>query len=308
MSQAEPDPTTPGRSDAAARPRFGCILLTRGDRPEALAAALDSLLAQQGVEVDVVVVGNGWRPTGLPPGVRGHHEPVDRGIPAGRNAGVPHVAGDLLFFLDDDARIVEPDALAVVAHLLGVRPSTVGLVQLRVEPLEAGGARSRDWVPRLRVGDPRRTSDVTAVWEGAVAMPRAVFDAVGGWPEEFRFVHEGVDLAWRVLDRGLRVVYLGERSVLHPSPARVTARHGYSTSYGARNRVLLARRHLPLPLGVLYVLTFALRTLPHLRHRAQRAAALRGYRDGLRAERGPRRPLRAATLWRMTRAGRPPVI
>ncbi|MCW2990828.1 MAG: glycosyl transferase [Solirubrobacterales bacterium] len=295
---------------------WGCVVLTQGKRPADLRAAIDSLLMQEGVETDVVVVGNGWEPEGLPAGVRGIHLPEDRGIPAGRNAGVAHTTGELLFFLDDDAALAEPDALAFVTELLhppkGARPLSeggrglVGLAQLRVEP--RGEGRSRDWVPRLRVGDPTRPSDVAALWEGAVAIPRAVFEEVGGWPEEFRFVHEGVDLAWRVLDAGYRVRYAAERSVSHPSPDRVTARHGYSTYYGARNRVFLARRNLPAPLGALFVASFALRTLPHLRTREQRRSAWRGYRDGLREPCGPRRRLRARTLWAMTRAGRPPVL
>lgn len=299
-------------------PRFGCVVLTTGSRPDDLRRALDSLLAQQDVEADIVVVGNGWEPVGLPAGVRGVGLREDRGIPAGRNAGVPHTTGELLFFLDDDAALEQPDALAFVArtfdhHRKGVRPRSgpargcVGVVQLRVEAAQ-GGARSRDWVPRLRVGDPARPSDVTALWEGAVGIPRALFERVGGWPEEFRFVHEGVDLAWRVMDAGYRVRYAAERSVSHPSPGRATARHHYSTYYGARNRVWLARRHLPLPLGALFVAGFALRTLPHLRTPAQRRAALDGYRDGVRGDAGARRPLRARTLWRMTRAGRPPLM
>jgi GT2 family glycosyltransferase len=288
------------------RPRFGCVVLTTGARPAELGRALASLLAQRDVELDVVVVGNGWEPEGLPAGVRGVGLAQDRGIPAGRNAGVAHTSGELLFFLDDDASLREPDALAHVAALLD--PGTgIGLAQLRVEPRD-GGPRSRDWVPRLRAGDPARSSDVAALWEGAVAIPRALFEQLGGWPEEFRFVHEGVDLAWRVIDAGHRVRYVGERSVLHPPPARDMARHGYSTYYGARNRVLLARRYLPAPLGALFVASFALRTLPRLRGRQQRRAALRGYRDGLRMAAVGRRRLRARTLWRMTRAGRPPVV
>ena len=161
-------------------------------------------------------------------------------------------------------------------------------------------------MPRLRVGDPARSSDVTAVWEGAVAIRRTVFEQAGGWPEEFRFAHEGVDLAWRVMDTGRRVVYAGDIEVLHPSYR--TAPHGYSAYYGARNRVFLARRHLPLPLGVLYVAGFILRTLPLLRAPGRAQAALRGYRDGMRQPCGARRRLRAGTLWRMTRAGRPPII
>src|SRR5688572_8487853 len=84
---------------------FGCIVLTQGRRRPELAAAVGSLLAQRGVEVDVVVVGNGWAPEGLPDGVKSVHLPEDVGIPGGRNAGVPAVSGELLFFLDDDARL-----------------------------------------------------------------------------------------------------------------------------------------------------------------------------------------------------------
>ncbi|MFL5334279.1 MAG: glycosyltransferase family 2 protein, partial [Geminicoccaceae bacterium] len=149
--------------------------------------------------------------------------------------------------------------------------------------------------------------DVTALWEGAVALPRHVFEAVGGWPAEFRFVHEGVDLAWRVMDAGYRVRYAGDIAVLHPAPGGSPVRHGYSIYYGARNRVLLARRHLPLALGVPFVASFALRTAPRLRSRAALRQALRGYRDGLRAPTARRR-LRGRTLWRMTLAGRPPVL
>ena len=286
-------------------PAFGCVVLSQGRRPTELRAAVDSLLAQTGVEVDVVVVGNGWEPAGLPDAVRSVALAEDAGIPAGRNAGVPAVRGELLFFLDDDARLAGSDALERVAARLAAEPD-VGLLQLRVAP-STPGVPPRDWVPRLRVGDPQRSSDVTAVWEGAVAMPRAVFDAVGGWPAEFRHAHEGVDLAWRVMDTGRRVLYAGDIAALHPVYA--TAPHAYSAYHGARNRMWLARRHLPLPLGVLYVLGFVARTLPLLassRERLEQAA--RGYRDGLRDPCGARKPLRMKTLWRMTRAGRPPVI
>jgi GT2 family glycosyltransferase len=140
-------------------------------------------------------------------------------------------------------------------------------------------------------------------------MPRRVYDEVGGWPALFRFVHEGVDLAWRVMDAGYRVHYMADRAVLHPLPAPVASRHGYSRYFGARNRVWLARRHLPLPLGALFVGTFAIRTLPLLvRSPSDIRRALRGYRDGMRQPCGRRRKLRWRTLVRMTRAGRPPLL
>jgi len=282
---------------------IGCVVLTQGRRPEQLRAALDSLLRQQGVELDIVVVGNGWEPAGLPPGVGAVALAQDRGIPAGRNAGVPAVRGELLFFLDDDAALASAGALAAVQERFA--DPRMGIVQLRVVAPD-GGPEPRDWVPRLRVGDRARSSDVTAVWEGAVAVRRELFERIGGWPEEFRFAHEGIDLAWRAMAAGRRVHYAGDIAVLHPSYA--TAPHDYSAYYGARNRVWLARRNLPLWLGVLYVTGFGLRTLPLLRSRGRLRAALRGYRDGVRRPCGPRRPLPASTLLRMVRLGRPPIL
>jgi hypothetical protein len=109
-----------------------------------------------------------------------------------------------------------------------------------------------------------------------------------------------------VMEAGYRVRYAGDIVVLHPSPTG--APHGYSYYFGARNRVWLARRYLPLPLGALYVTAFALRTVPRLTSRRAVQEAARGYRDGMRGPCAGRSRLRARTLLRMTRAGRPPIM
>jgi GT2 family glycosyltransferase len=45
---------------------------------------------------------------------------------------------------------------------------------------------------------------------------------VGAWPDEFFYLHEGVDFAWRVIDAGYRVRYSAELTAYHPAvdPAR----------------------------------------------------------------------------------------
>ena len=286
--------------------KIGCVVLTTGTRPAELRRALDSLLAQRGVDLDIVVVGNGWQPAGLPEGVRGLGLPEDRGTAGGRNAGVPQTDGELVFFLDDDASLADADALERVRAQFAADPA-LGLLQLRVDPLGPGDP-PRDWVPRLRAGARHKSGDVTTVWEGAVATRRELFDRVGGWPVEFRIVHEGIDLAWRMMDAGYRVAYSGDIAALHPVPPPVPARHGYSLHLGVRNRVWLARRHLPLPVGAMYVASFTARALMRARSAADLRSVARGLRDGLGEPCGPRRTLKAATLWRMTRAGRPPVV
>lgn len=292
------------RATGSAPPTFGVVVLTQGGRPADLARGLDSLRRQRGVSLDVVVVGNGWRPDGLPAGVRGHALPENVGIPAGRNAGVPLVEGDLLFFLDDDASLPSEDVLATMAARFAADPA-LGLIQPRV--VDAGGRPApRRWTPRLRVGDPGRSSPAMSVWEGAVAIRREAFDFAGGWPEPFWYAHEGIELAWRVWDGGYHVRYEGRIEVHHP--AITPTRHAEFYRFQARNRVWLARRNLPAPIGLLYVLSWVAVGGIRLRSRQALAETVRGYRLGLTDDCGERRPMRWRTVGRMLLAGHPPII
>lgn len=280
-------------------------MLTQGKRPADLDRALESLVSQRGVEIDAVVVGNGWKPVDLPSGFRGLELPENVGIPAGRNAGVPLVTGEYLFFLDDDASLPSPDFLSRAVGKLVADPS-IGLLQPRVvDP--SGATNPRRWTPRIRKGDAAESSVVFSVWEGAVFLPRAVFDATGGWAEPFFYAHEGIELAWRVWDRGFQVWYAGDLVAHHP--AIEPTRHAYYYRLNARNRVWLAKRNLPAVLAPLYVGSWtAIQILRWFRKPAALSAWFGGWAAGWRENAGERRPLRWRTVWRMTRAGRPPII
>lgn len=296
-SRAQPDTVT-------TQPRYGVVVLTQGGRPGDLARGLASLLAQRGVTLDVVVVGNGWQPVNLPEGVRGHGLPENLGIPAGRNAGVPLVEGDLLFFLDDDASLPDDRTLAQMAAQFAADP-WLGLIQPRVVDPD-GRVAPRRWTPRLRVGDPGRSSPAMSVWEGAVALSRAAFEHSGGWPEAFWYAHEGIELAWRVWDGGFHVRYDGEIEVHHP--AIQPTRHAEFYRLQARNRVWLARRNLPFPIAPLYVLNWAAVGGLRLRSREAWWETLRGYGQGMSMPCGDRQPISWRTVARMARAGHPPLI
>lgn len=282
----------------------GCVVLTQNKRPEQLRRAVESVLRQRDVHLDVLVVGNGAEPDGLPERVRVLALPENLGIPAGRNAGIDKVDGELLLFLDDDAYLDGDDFLLRAARLFERDPK-LGVAQPRVVDPD-GAPTPRRFVPRLRAGDPQRGSDIVALWEGACLARRTALDAAGPWPAEFGYMHEGIDLAWRVMDAGYAVRYSTELAAAHPA---VTAeRHAAGRYYGARNRVWLARRNLPAVLAVVYLgVWFVLDTL-RLRSLAAARWHLRGYYDGLRLPCGRRAALRWRTVWRMTLLGRPPLI
>jgi hypothetical protein len=72
--------------------------------------------------------------------------------------------------------------------------------------------------------------------------------------------------------------------------------------------VLLARRNLPWLLAWAYLLDWFAITVLRERSAAAIRAWLSGFAKGWRMDPGQRHPMSARTAWRMTRAGRPPVI
>jgi GT2 family glycosyltransferase len=282
--------------------RVGVVVLTMGDRPAELGRALRSLQAQEGVETDLLVLVNGeadqaTEVAGVRTVVAGHN----LGVAGGRNLGAREVHGDVLFFLDDDAWLEDPDTLATAVARFEVEPD-LGVLSLRVDSPE--GRTQRHHVPRLRVGDPRRSSDTTTFLGGACLIRRTMFDQLGGFPAEFIYAHEELSLAWRAIDRGWRVHYDGQLRVLHPHVE--PTRHAQARRLMARNRVLLARRHLPWLVGVLHVVVWLV--LSTVRDPVGWRQHLRGTWEGITERQVPRAPIGWRALWRMTRLGRPPVV
>ncbi|MEU7281579.1 glycosyltransferase [Streptomyces sp. NPDC045431] len=291
-------------STDAFRPTVGAVVLTMNDRPEEFPRAMDSLLAQEGIDLDVVVVGNGCTPRQVPPGVRTVALEENVGIPEGRNVGAANVNGDYLFFFDNDAHIPDPDALARLAAEFR-RVPRAAYVQPRIADPDTG-VTLRRWIPRLRASNPAEPGVVTVMAEGVVMIRRSAFEAAGGWPGHFFLFHEGIDLAWRLWDHGGLGLYRPEVVVHHP--ATDPARHDSFHRLNARNRVWLARRNLPRLLIPFNLLTWTLLTLWRVRGHSARRASIKGFTEGLGGGHGTRSPMSWTTAMRLTRAGRPPVF
>ena len=230
--------------------------------------------------------------------------PENVGIPAGRNRGVEASTGELILFLDDDGYYDSTDLGAHLRDRFTADPK-LGIVSFRVRDPE-GGPGERRHVPRLRAGDPLRSSEVTTFLGGACAVRRAVFDAAGGLPEDFFYAHEETDLAWQALNAGYHIVYDADCVMFHPAVA--PTRHAMFYRLNARNRVWLARRNLPWPVAFTYLAVWIGMTVARERKLASLRPWFGGFREGWRKPAGPRRPISWRTVWRMTRLGRPPVI
>jgi GT2 family glycosyltransferase len=283
---------------------LSCVILTMGDRPAELERAVSSVLCQEGAPVEVVVVANGAPLPALAPGVGTVLLTENAGIPAGRNAGAAACTGEVMLFLDDDGWYADRGVAAHVRQRFAADPS-LAVLSFRVRD-PAGGPGQRRHVPRLRAGDPARSSAVTTFLGGACAIRRSAFGCAGGYPGAFFYAHEETDLAWRLLDAGYRLEYDAGAQMLHPAVS--PARHAEFYRLNARNRVLLARRNLPWLVGAAYLFDWVVLTLARERSLRVLRPWFRGFAEGWRENPGGRRPLSWRTIWRMARAGRPPVI
>jgi GT2 family glycosyltransferase len=205
------------------------VLVIAYDTGPALVQCLESALADGADEI--VLVNNGPRRPEVErvaalPRVRLVATPdgENLGFGGGCNLAASHARGDVLVFLNPDT-VVEPGAIGALAEL--AREPDVGIASARLrlkrEPEQLNSAGSAvhvtglGWAtglhdPADRVSD---VQDVAAASGAAMAMRRDVFEAVGGFREEYFLYQEDLELSWRTRLHGLRVVITPKADVLH---------------------------------------------------------------------------------------------
>ncbi|MGY1841616.1 MULTISPECIES: glycosyltransferase family 2 protein [unclassified Modestobacter] len=267
------------------------VVLAYGDQPYLL-DAVDRLLASTGVDVQVVLVDNGCTSPSLEPlraraGVTLLEPGTNTGFTGGCNLGAAATGTEFLAFINSDA-LVEPDALAELVAV-AARPE-VGLASasLRLaatpELLNTDGnpvhVLGLSWAGHL--GEPADRyaveKPVPSATGGAFACRREVWDALGGFTEEFFAYCEDADLSLRCWQQGWEVVYV---------PGAVVAHH-YEFSRNPAKWYLLERNRLTMVLSVYSARTLLLLAPPLLAFEVAMCAVaaaggwlpdkLRGYR------------------------------
>jgi GT2 family glycosyltransferase len=278
------------------------VVLTMGDRPEALDTAVRSLFDEE-ASVGVVIVSNGGGSIAVPrdPRVRVVVSSENLGVPGGRHLGLRECSAPIVGFLDDDAT-VRSDASARILDEFARTPQ-LGAVSLRL--VDEQGASARRHVPRPRGTGPERSGDVALFLGGASALRVEAYEQVGGYFTDLFYGHEEVELCWRLVDAGWRIRYLADVIVFHPRTQ--IGRHASGWRLTGRNRVLVARRTLPFPVAAVHVLAWLILGVVRAPDRETRRSYLNGWWSGWRMP-IERRPISWQGVWRLTRLGRPPVI
>lgn len=280
-------------------PRVSFIVVTHA-RARWLSGALASIQRQTTDSREIVVVVNGPDP-GTEQALRAcgpeiHATILDhnRGVGGGRNAGIALARGEILFFLDDDAELRDPDTVArMLTHF--ERDPDLGVVGILVIDA-AMGAIERRCIPFRNKRVPPGPTAACYFAGGACAIRRGVFDRVGLYDESLFYGGEELDLSYRLLEAGFHILFDPSVTVLHHAAAGRS--ESFALYFFARNRPWVALRHLPLLCCVTHIVGWWAWSLAQGFWKRAMTVALRGMRDcmvGIPSRWGERRPISGPT-------------
>lgn len=284
------------------------LLIATRDRPNELRRCLASIASQRGVEAEVIVLDDASTPpidAGVleagPYPLRVLRAEARMGVAAGRNRLMREARGEALVVLDDDAFLVDDEALLRISAALEAYPEA-GLFALKIRDFRYGVERWLTPHPRRVRGEDllEHSHRVSYFLGGAHVIRRDVFEACGPYPEAFVYGNEELDLSFRALEHGFEIRFLAEVEVRHqPPPDEPVGAGEFNTRlyHHTRSRLLLAYAHLPGFRGLVYGVGW----LGIYGQRAVRHGALRAWgaaiRDAWRMRGGmQRRPIGPKTL------------
>jgi GT2 family glycosyltransferase len=157
----------------------------------------------------------------------------------GRNTLMTQASADAVLLLDDDAALLEAAGIERALEIL-FRDRDVAAVAF-AQANEDG----RPWPETMQPGRGQSPRYVAAFIGFAHLLRRDVFLRLGGYRERFVFYGEEKEYCLRLLDRGLRVVYLPDALVIHAQNASGRTPQRY-LRYVTRNDCLNALYNEPL--------------------------------------------------------------
>ena len=237
-------------------PKISILILTWNRKSE-LSYSLRSVLQQTLKEVEIIVVDSASSDgteemirTSFPQ-VNYLRLPYNLGVIEGRNIGIANCKGELIFFLDDDAFLLELDALARIYEAFEEDPK-IGVLFAKIVDLDG---KIPSWVLPEGKKEFQDLELLTFTFIGAAhCIRRETFGDLGYMdPTYFRNGEEN-DLSLRIYGAGYYVLYYPSVVVLH-SESQVMRNPAKQTEfYKFRNGLINYWKYLPIVDAALFTI------------------------------------------------------
>ncbi len=235
------------------------VIIPSYNRCDCMLALLADVFRQQGVELEVIVVDDCSPDDSVEairrqfPQVRLFVNETNGGPAVTRNRGIREARGDLIVGFDSDVTIPDPLLLKGVAACFETSAGLAGLALRILKPDGVSDDLERWWHPLPAAGNVDQAFYSSYFSGTAYAFRRDAVLAAGLFPELLYMHYEEVELAWRILDQGGRILHTPGLAVLHHANP-VSRRSEVELFLKPRNQVLLAASCLPWPGAAAFLL------------------------------------------------------
>lgn len=235
------------------------VVIPSYKRRDCVLALLSDLKAQQGVEMEVIVVDD-CSPDDSVEAIRREFPDITvlvnekNGGPAvSRNRGIRAARGEIVVGFDSDVTVPDRMLLSKVLDRFQMHSEVQGLAFRLLKPDGKSEDSPRWWHP-VPIETHADKSFLTSYFSGTgYAFRRDALVSAGMYPEVLYMHYEEVELAFRILDQGGSILHCPDIVALHHAN-EVSRRSEVSVFYKPRNQVLLAASCMPPFQAFRYVL------------------------------------------------------
>jgi GT2 family glycosyltransferase len=238
------------------------VIISNFNGAKYLPRLIETLHAQQGVELEIIVVDRNSS-DGSDSILAQHPEitvikhPPETGLVCGYAVGGDAAKHDLLYFCNEDMWY-EPDCLRQLCERIDLEKQIAAVMPVQWTYDGADIVNCGAWFSKsawcrsnpypFRVSHwhlPARTTETSGINAGACLIHRAVYDEIGGWDRSFFLDYEDMDLSLRLWQHGWKCLVVPEAKVYHAVGASNSKAISGGTQKVSRKRYIDGGSNVP---------------------------------------------------------------
>lgn len=251
---------------------ISCIIITR-NRKKDLEECIYSILEQDYDPFEIIIIDNNSEDgTGdifhgeflMAKKIQYIRLNENKGVAGGRNEGIKLAKGDICIFIDDDAIFSSCDSFNKVVEEFE-RNSGLGILAFKSCNYYTKQLHRYEFPHIDKTIDPDKRFETSYFVGVGHAIKTEVFKKIGVYPEDYVYGGEELDLSFRVLNAGYKIMYLPDVTVLHKKSLGGRFQKSFEKGKMFENRIKTSIRNLPWKYVFINIITFM--ALVILKHR-----------------------------------------